>query len=188
MHTVDDFVGAAVRLFAEGGARAVTMASVARSVGAPSGSIYHRFADRPELLAAVWLHTVRRFQRELLEVLRQHDGLDAAVATSAWTVDWCRDNLPEAVVLHAGKRALSPQTWPAAAQAELAVLEAERDRFVGRLVSGLAARTGRRADEVALALFDLPLAVVGKYLARGEPPPPSSTDLVERITRMILAG
>lgn len=187
-HSVDDFLDAAVRLFAAGGARAVTMASVAREVGAPSGSIYHRFADRSALLAAVWLRTVREFQHGVQQALGSHDGVDAAVVAAAWTVDWCRENLEQAVVLHAGARALSPETWPSDARSELAGVEADRDRFIGKLVQRLVEQTGRRRDEVTLAVFDLPLAVVGKYLARGEPPPEDSTDLVVRIVRMILAA
>lgn len=190
-HTVDDFVDAAVRLFAAGGARAVTMTSVAREVGAPSGSVYHRFADRPALLSAVWLRTVLRFQQGYAEHLSTDTaagGVDAAVAASGWVVDWCRDNVAEAVVLHAGPRAFSPDTWPEAARTELKANDARRDSGMAQVVRTVCEQTGRRPDEVQLALVDLPLAVVRRYLERGAPPPPEATDLVTRTARLILSG
>ncbi|MFF8264165.1 helix-turn-helix domain-containing protein [Streptomyces virginiae] len=53
---------AAVRLAAVGGPASVTMSAVAQAVGAPSGTVYHRFTGRTALLAEVWLCTVERFQ------------------------------------------------------------------------------------------------------------------------------
>lgn len=185
-HTVDDFVDAAVRLFADGGARAVTMTAIARATGARSGSVYHRFADRPTLLAEVWLRTERRFQRELVGVLDAGDGAAGVIAASGWTVDWCRDNVEEAVVLHAGVRAFSPRTWPEHARAALAENTAARDRETARVVATLREQTGRDADAILLALLDLPIAVVSRYLARGTPPPASATGLVTRMARLVL--
>lgn len=184
----DDFIAAAVRLFAAGGARAVTMTSVARAVGVQSGSVYHRFPDRPSLLAAVWLRTEQRFHRELLRVLGTDPDAGDVVAASGWTVQWCRDNFEEAVVLHAGARAFSPDTWPEGARDELKAHRAVRERELARVQRVLCAKTGRDADEIVLALLDLPIAVVNRYLARGEAPPASATGLVTRVTEQIVRG
>lgn len=187
-HSADDFVDAAVRLFAAGGARAVTMTSVAAEAGAHSGSVYHRFPDRPTLLAAVWLRTVRRFQHDLLAVLDEHPGAEGVVAASGWTVDWCRDNLGSAVILHAGKRAFSPETWPDQALDELRAHETERDRQTARRVRALREQTGRDAEEILLALLDLPIAVASRYLSRGDAPPRTATHLTTRIAALIMQG
>lgn len=64
---------AALKLAATGGPAAVTMAAVAKSAGAPSGSVYHRFPDRPALLSALWLRTLGGFQRGFLAELGSHD-------------------------------------------------------------------------------------------------------------------
>jgi len=183
---VDDLLDAAVRLFAHGGARAVTMSAVAREAGAPSGSVYHRFADRAGMLAALWLRTASRFQDGFRDVVGTTPDAGAAATASAWTVDWCREHLDEAVVLQAGARAFSLETWSAGARAALEAHNRQRDVTVRDLVSGLAATTGRESDEVVLALFDLPHAVVARYLGRGEPPPASASDLAARVTRSIL--
>jgi AcrR family transcriptional regulator len=187
-HSVDDFVDAAVRLFATGGARGVTMTAVAREVGVHSGSVYHRFAGRPALLSAVWLRTERRFHHELLRVIAENPGADGVVQASGWIVDWCRANPAEAAVLHAGVRAFSPDTWPPQARAELAENIAARDRETARVVRTLRDETGRDADEILLALLDLPLSVVSRYLARGTVPPASATTLARRIARMVMSG
>ncbi|OLF05258.1 hypothetical protein BLA60_37010 [Actinophytocola xinjiangensis] len=187
-HSVDEFVDAAVRCFAAGGARAVTVTAVAEAVGARTGSVYHRFAGRPGLLAEVWLGTERRFHRELVAVLDAHPGADGVVHASGWTVDWCRDNAERAAVLHAGVRAFSPHTWPEAARASLADNAAARERELARVVRALRAETGRGAEEILLALIDLPISVVGRYLGRGEPPAPSATGLTRRIAALIMAG
>ena len=187
-HSADDFVDAAVRLFAGGGARAVTMTSVAREVGVHSGSVYHRFAGRPALLAAVWLRTERRFHQQLLRIVADHPGVEGVVLASGWIVDWCRDNVAEAAVLHAGVRAFSPDTWPAEARTELAENSAARDKDTARVVRALRARAGRDAEEILLALIDLPISVVGRYLARGTAPPASATELTRRIARLIMSG
>ena len=48
----DELLDVALDLAAAGGPEAVTMAGVAEAAGAPSGSVYHRFAGRPALLGA----------------------------------------------------------------------------------------------------------------------------------------
>ena len=46
---------AASRLAAANGPKATTIAAIATAVGAPNGSIYHRFQSRDELLGRLWL-------------------------------------------------------------------------------------------------------------------------------------
>ena len=50
-------------LIAEGGPEQATVASIAKRLGAPSGSIYHRFESRDLLLARLWIRTVHRAQQ-----------------------------------------------------------------------------------------------------------------------------
>ena len=57
---------AAGALLVAGGAHGLTASAVARSLSAPSGSVYHRFASRDHLAAALWLRTVERFDRDVV--------------------------------------------------------------------------------------------------------------------------
>lgn len=185
-HTVDSFLDAATRLFAEGGARAVTMAAVARETGAPSGSVYHRFTDRAALFAALWLRTVGRFEAGVLEAIEGVSPAEAPVVAATWAIDWSRENLGEAIVLYAGPQAFSPETWSAESQAALAAHDEERDRNFAALLTKLAAG-GVPRDEIALVMFDLPYAVMGRYLGRGKPPPAKARDLVARVAAKVVA-
>lgn len=183
-HSADALLDAATTLFAQGGARAVTMVSVARAAGAASGSVYHRFSDRPALLYAMWLRAVRTFDDAYTDQLGETPTPPHAVATAAWIVDWCRDQPETTAVLHAGRQAFSPEQWATADSEALAAYERERDRRLVRVVREIAAAADRPRDEVAFAMFDLPLAVVRRHLPG--PVPPAATGLVRRLATAII--
>ena len=70
----------------------VTIAQIAAEVGAPTGSIYHRFPFRDHLLIRLWLRAIRRF----------HMGLLAApdiTATSRHIPQFCRNHPIDAQVM-----------------------------------------------------------------------------------------
>jgi AcrR family transcriptional regulator len=187
LHSADDFVDAATRLFAEGGIRALTMNAVAREISAPSGSIYHRFPDRAALLAAVWFRTTGDFQHGYLDVLGGPVTPANAVRAAVWTVHWCRSHLSEAVVLQAGVRTFEPDQWPEAARTELAARDENSKREIDRAIRLLAKETGRPADQIAFAMLDLPLAAVRRHLLAGEVPPKRTDKLVREMAGLLLA-
>jgi AcrR family transcriptional regulator len=187
LHRADDILDAAARLFAAEGIRGLTMNAVAREIGAPSGSIYHRYPDRAALLAALWLRTAGGFQRSYLEVLGERPTPDNAVHAAVWTVDWCREHLVEGVVLQAGVQAFEPDQWPQGARYELAAADDELRKRMGRVARALAKRTGRPTDQVAFAMLDLPLAAVRRHLRVGQPPPRQTSRLVRDLVGAILA-
>ncbi|MFE1591132.1 TetR/AcrR family transcriptional regulator [Nocardia sp. NPDC058705] len=186
-HDQDSLLDSAVQLFATGGARSVTMAAVARSAGAPSGSVYHRFPDRPALLAALWLRSTRRFFDQYLQIIGATPEPSEAIAAVAWIVDWCRGNLAEAIVLQAGARTFEPDEWPEQARNELAEHDHAQNQAMTTIVQAIAARTGHPHDHITFALIDLPLAVVRPYLLQDEPPPARATELVTELAESLLA-
>ncbi|MFC3450153.1 TetR/AcrR family transcriptional regulator [Amycolatopsis speibonae] len=187
-HTADDFLDAAVRIFAAEGAAGITMSAVAREVGAPSGSIYHRFPGRPALLAAVWLRTLTRFQQGYLEALGQEPATEAAVEAAAQVVRWCRDRPAEGKLLYGGDRTLGVEDWSPEDRARAEDADQRLDAAITKVVRRLRPLTGRSTDELMLALVDLPYAAVRRHLDRGEAPPPRTVDLVARTTRTLLSG
>lgn len=187
-HDADQLLDAAAGLFAQGGARTLTMAAVAREAGAPSGSVYHRFPGRPSLLAALWLRTVSRFERGFREAIGEQPTPDDVVAAGAWMVTWCRDHLPEAVILQAGARAFDPGTWPEADQRALADHEAGVRDFARRTVKTVATQAQRPRDQVAFTIFELPLAVMRPSLTAGRQPSPRDIDLVRGLTEAFMRG
>ncbi|MEV0334259.1 TetR/AcrR family transcriptional regulator [Nocardia sp. NPDC050717] len=185
-HSVEALLAAAAGLFASGGARALTMSAVARTAGAPSGSVYHRFPDRPALLAAVWVHTVRKFQDEYLRELGARPTPDDAVRAAEWIVDWCRRNPASAAVLQAGVHAFEPESWSAESTGAFEAVREQQAREIKALVASIATQAGLPADQAQFALFDLPLAVVRPYLIAGRTPPPKARTLVRELAARIL--
>ncbi|MDF0532468.1 helix-turn-helix domain containing protein [Tsukamurella sp. 8F] len=186
LHDSDALLDAAVRLFARDGVRGLTVAAVAREAKAPSGSVYHRFPDRPSLLAAVWLRTVRRFHDAYVAEIGDGVTPETAVAGAAWTVAWCREHLGEALVLQAGATAFDAGAWPQTAAHRWEALQAEQAAAIGEFVRSVAAQSGTTSADVAFAMFDLPLAVVRPHLIEGAVPPADAVDAAARMASAIL--
>ena len=185
-YSTEALVAAGVDLFAGGGARALTMSAVARATGAPSGSVYHRFPDRPALLAAVWLNTVAAFQDGYRQAVGDEPTVADAVRAAEWVVDWCRTNPGPATVLQAGERAFEPDSWTVESRRELTAFKEQQARELRALVARISRQTGLPRDQAHFVLIELPLAAVRRHLAAGEPPPPRVRTLVRDLSRAIL--
>lgn len=95
----DQILDAALGLLATGGPGAANAVAVARTLGAPSGSIYHRFAGRDHLVGAVWLRAVQRFQRGWFTALEHADAVQGGGDAARHVVRWSHENPAEATVL-----------------------------------------------------------------------------------------
>jgi AcrR family transcriptional regulator len=173
----EELLDAALALFAEGGLQAVTMAGVARAVGAPSGSLYHRFAGRPALVASLWLRAVERFQDGYLAALECPDPIGAAHRAAAHVLRWVREHPAEALLLltHGPDEVLVPNTP--------AELTSRHDGTRRRLDAALTQLRRRLPGQVSptrlrFAVIDLPYAAVRPYLQQGRPLPVEVDELV----------
>jgi AcrR family transcriptional regulator len=173
-HDTDSLLDAAVRLVEAGGPRALSVAAVAREAGGPSGSVYHRFAGRPALAAALWLRTVERFQEGFLAALAHGEPPRAA----RHVVAWCREHHGEARILLYGAADFDQDRW---SDDERAALDAMNAR-VFAAVRGL----GGDLDKVTLALVDLPAALVRRHLRAGAAIPARAEDLAEETAVLLL--
>lgn len=179
--TTEQLLDAAVRTAAADGPAAVTMSAIASAVGAPSGSVYHRFAGRTELLAETWLCTVEGFQEGYLAVLAEADHpLQGACAAARQVVAWSRTHPEQATVLLHGPDAFGRSRWSPAHRRRA---EAGNQR-VHAALAGLATALGLHgpedADRITLALIDLPLALVRRHLHSGATLPPHAESLAEQ--------
>jgi AcrR family transcriptional regulator len=172
---VQGILDAAQLLVAAEGPAGVTMAAVARALGAPSGSVYHRFPSRGALLAALWLRTVDDFQAGFLAALRGRDPAGAA----RYVVAWSRDHAEPARVLLHGMAAYAPAEWPAGDRRRAA---AANERLIEAL------RAVGPLESVTIALVDLPYAVVRRHLLAGTPIPAGAERIVATAARAILAA
>ncbi|MEV4194772.1 TetR/AcrR family transcriptional regulator [Streptomyces toxytricini] len=178
---------AAVRLTASGGPTRVTMSAVAQAVGAPSGSVYHRFSGRTALLAEVWLRTVERFQESYTAVLGSHDDPHLkARAASRHVIAWSRHHADEAALLLYGAADFDRAHW---SQEHTARADAGNRRTltaVHDLGKALGATGEQARERITLALIDLPLSIVRRHLRAGTELPPYAEDLAEQCTAALL--
>ncbi|GAA2382663.1 helix-turn-helix domain-containing protein [Dactylosporangium salmoneum] len=173
-HDTDSLLDAAVRLVETGGPRALTVAAVAREAGGPSGSVYHRFAGRPALAAALWLRTVARFQAGFLAALAAGAPAEAA----RHVVAWCRQHPGEGRILLYGAADFDRDAWSEEDRASL-------DRMNGAVIAALRA-LGGDFDKVVLALVDLPAALVRRHLRAGGGIPARAEDLAAETAVLVL--
>ncbi|MFV0137553.1 TetR/AcrR family transcriptional regulator [Streptomyces sp. HMX87] len=185
-HT-DQLLDAAVRLAAAGGPAAVTMSAVAQAVGAPSGSLYHRFAGRTALLAEVWLRTVERFQEGYHAVLgSESDPRRAARAAARHVVAWSREHPDEAALLLYGAADFGRAEWSEEHTRRADSGNRRVYASLHALAEALGATDEQGRDRVALALVDLPLSVVRRHLRAGTPLPRYAENLTEECAEALL--
>jgi AcrR family transcriptional regulator len=172
----EQFVDSALKIAADQGPAAVTIAAVAGEVGAPVGSVYHRFLSRDILLAEVWLQVVTSFQKGFLKALNSDEGLQAALHTPRWV----RLNPAEARILLLYRREeLVSGAWPE----ELREGTMEIARQLNDGIHKYAKRTFGRASRLELgrtifALIDVPYAAVLRYIRQGKKPPMAVEDYI----------
>ncbi|MFD7258726.1 TetR/AcrR family transcriptional regulator [Streptomyces sp. NPDC059874] len=183
----DQILDAAVRLAAAAGPGGVTMSAVAQAIGAPSGSVYHRFSGRPDLLAEVWLRTVERFQEGYFEALRSDpDPRRAARAAARHVVSWSRAHPHEASLLLYGAEEFGQSAWSEEHRDRADVGNRRVFASLRELAAALGAAGPLERDRVTLALVDLPLTVVRRHLRAGDMMPPYAEELAEECAAALL--
>jgi AcrR family transcriptional regulator len=184
----EQILDATARLVAEGGPAQATVAAIAQRLGAPSGSIYHRFESRDLLLARLWIRTVRRAQEGFIAALALPDLEQAAIAAALHIPRWSRQHLPEATVLLLYRREDLADRWPQELGAEVAELNKGVEAAVRHFTRRWAGRiTPAALQTVAFALVDTPYGASRRYLLAGKPPPPQVDELVVQTCRCVLS-
>jgi AcrR family transcriptional regulator len=183
----DRILDAALEVFSRDGPRGVTMAAVARELGAPSGSLYYRFASRDHLLAELWLRTVELFQSALIGQVAGGEAVETITNAAVWVVRWCRAHPHEGRLLQLYRREdLVDGPFPSSL--------AKRARAAGAQLETLPSRIraldwqGAAPDTLTLrfVLADIPIAAVRTSLAKGEPIAAAVDELVRRAVLGVL--
>src|SRR5215218_1990560 len=99
LHPTDGMLDAARDLLLEDGSRSATIEAIAQASGAPTGSIYHRFGSRDELIARLWMRAVYRSQASFVAALERDDAKEAALAAAMSIVEFCEENPADARLL-----------------------------------------------------------------------------------------
>lgn len=179
---------AALRLVADRGPQAVTVAALAEEVGAPVGSIYHRYRSREALLAELWMDVVEGFQGEFVARLGDAADVDGAVRASLFMVEWTRQHPLEARLLLLHRRQdFVAGAWPPELTDRAAALEPQ----IGSALRAYALRAFGSADadtmtRLRYALLDAPFGAIKPYVQARKRLPGVVDDLVATTTRAVL--
>jgi AcrR family transcriptional regulator len=170
---------AARDLLLEAGSWSATMDAIAQASGAPTGSLYHRFGSRDELIARLWVRAVHRSQAAFIAALEQEDARESAVAAALSIPEFCDEHPADAQLLVAFRREDLIRSAEGTLVDELAELNEPVRRAVVDLARRLYGRRTRAAVErTLLAVFDLPYGAVRRHLIAGDPLPTNlRTDL-----------
>ncbi|WP_291869329.1 TetR/AcrR family transcriptional regulator [Bradyrhizobium sp.] len=178
--------GDIVALRGPGGA---TIAEIGHAIGAPSGSIYHRFHTRDELLGRLWLNKAAFFQDRWTTALNEPDAEKAGLAAALSLPRAVREDFKGArvMLLHRREDFLS-ESWPAEMKAEAERLKAQLENALVRITRRLFGRNSVFARQVAtFAVLDLPFSAVRRFVAMGRVPPPAIDDLVADAYKAIVS-
>jgi AcrR family transcriptional regulator len=167
----NQFIRTAVHLIAKDGPGSLGVQSLAHAMGAPTGSFYHRYPSRAEMLGDVWMTVVEDFQEGFLEGLKRDEVLEAARTAALHTVAWVQKNPEMArVLLFSRRRDFERDSWSSGLKA--------RERKAKRMLETGLAHFARRvfgpsasAESVfrlRFAVIDAPGAAVRPYLESRE--------------------
>ena len=170
-HETDVILDAARALVLNGGPRAASVAAIAKSSGAPAGTLYHRFGNRNGILTAAWLRALERFQARAMAA-QADTPMETAVAMAVSCIGFTRELPEDARLLLTIRPGDLLDGEPDAVFSEtLAAMNAPLNQRIGTLARQLFGTSDARSvDAVARAVADLPYAVVRRH-AHDEPMP-----------------
>ncbi|HMT04995.1 MAG TPA: helix-turn-helix domain-containing protein [Solirubrobacterales bacterium] len=169
-HDIDALLDSAEQLLADKGGSGVTIRALAAATGASSGSLYHAFGSRADLLAHIWLRAANRFidlQEEEVGGLKAErrepeDAIKATVAVASVPARIQAESPNTAKVLFRYRR---DDILGQEISEDLKVrLESLDDRLLA-VLRGLAEALWKRRDRpavetVATCVVDLPTAIL----------------------------
>ena len=173
LHPRDDVLDATRKLILERGIQSATVDAIASESGAPIGSLYHRFRSRNALLAELWIRAVVRSQSAFLAALQQIDPTQAAVDAALSIFDFVRQHPDDARLLAAFRREdLLPRAHSAGVVRRLKGLNRPLEGGVRDLAHRLFCKTtSTTIAQTMLAVVDMPMGAIRRYLLAGKEPP-----------------
>lgn len=164
-HDTDCILDAARAIVLRDGARAASVALIARESQAPVGTLYHRFGSRDGVLEAAWLRALERFQTRALAVATHPDPLEAAVAMAVSQITFAEEQPQDARLLLTLRRDDLLDANPGDSfRARLDEINEPLETTLAGLAKELRGQTDARAlDAVTRAVVDLPNAAVRRH-------------------------
>ncbi|MEV6279747.1 TetR/AcrR family transcriptional regulator [Nocardia sp. NPDC051832] len=167
--TDDQILDAARDLLADPATTRPAIAAISAASGIHTGSIYVRFASREELLARLWLRSIRRFHVGLIAALA---GPDPLLAAATYLTRYCREHPTEARAMKMFRRDELLEVGPEELRAEIATVN---DHMNAALRAAVLAEFGSADDHhmaiATAAIKAIPYGLVREYIAAAAPIP-----------------
>lgn len=181
-HSREDMLDAARALILTSGPAAASIKGVAVAVGAPSGSIYHQFPGRDDLMAAVWLRAQDRFLEFYLSELASPKS-DAGIAAAVSILTWVGRNPEDAeLLLRHGLRDIL--------RGEVSIELDRRAESNQQQVHAVIARFAEEAQlplaDALVAVVDLPYATARRIMREKRLPTNEDVRALERAASLLL--
>jgi AcrR family transcriptional regulator len=178
----------AARLAAADGPAGSTIGAIASALGAPTGSIYHRFSSRDVLLAELWLQTVESFQAGFQAELAGPEPHEAGLQAALYTPRWVRAHpAPARLLLLHRREDFLPDGWPVEVAQRAVSLGEQGERalrtFARRALKSTSTRAMRR---VRYAVIDLSYAAVRPHVHAEETLPAVLDELIATAYRAVI--
>jgi len=167
-HTPDSILDAACQAIGIWG-RDATIQQISTLSGIPTGSIYHRFSSREELLISLWLRSIHRLHVSLTHAAQSTpDAHEALLAIALDMVNYCRTHPDEALAMTLYRQQNLLATCPDHLRNEIADLNREitatieslaQQRFPTQITQILPAN-----ELVYVAVVQLPYGLVRPYV------------------------
>ncbi|WP_406232627.1 TetR/AcrR family transcriptional regulator [Nocardia sp. NBC_01009] len=182
--TDDQVLDAARDLLADPATTRPSIAAISAASGIHTGSIYVRFASREELLARLWLRSIRRFQIGIIAAL---SGPDPLLAAAMYLTRYCREHPTEARAMKMFRRNELLEVGTEELRADIAAVN---DRMDAALRAAVVAEFGG-ADEHRMAIAvaavkAIPYGLVREYIAGAVPIPDWVDDVTATATAAVV--
>lgn len=190
-HDENRILGAAAALVAERGPAATTVTAIGQAIGAPNGSIYHRFRTRDELLGRLWLNKAAYFQDRCMAALAgEADARRAGLAAALSLPQAVRDDFQGARIMLLYRREdFFAEGWPQAMQDEAERLGEQLRAGVRQAARRLFGSDSKRARQITrFATIDLPFSAVYPYVRNNEVPPALADELIARAYSAVVSA
>ncbi|WP_378740728.1 TetR/AcrR family transcriptional regulator [Nocardia brasiliensis] len=182
--TDDQVLDAARDVLADPATTRPSIAAISAASGIHAGSIYVRFASREELLARLWLRSIRRFHIGFIAALA---GPEPLLTAAMYLTRYCREHPTEARAMKMFRRDELLDVGPEELRADIATVN---DRMNDTLRAAVVAEFGD-ADEHRMAIAvaavkAIPYGLVREYIAAAEPIPDWVDDVTATATAAVV--
>lgn len=148
----------------------LSIATIAQQIDGPSGSIYHRFRSRDELLIQLWLRSIRRFQVGFIAACTTADPHVAITKAASHVISYCRKHPQDALAMTLYRQTKLINSTPDALKHDVEHINDELTvAFADLCRRRYNANTPRHREILTLAIIQTPYGMVRPHVGSSVP-------------------